>query len=260
MAAVNELLDISGKVAIVTGGSRGIGEACVRRLHEAGANVVVADVEVEKAVALADELSAIRPGSAIMTQTDVSDEGQMLEMLDATLDTFGRVDILVNNAGIFPHISLAEMTTNDFMKVINVNLKGAFLGTKIVSEQLKKQGEGGKIVNITSIDAVHPSRIGLAHYDASKHGIWGFTKNAALELAQYDIAVNAVAPGGTATPGAGAVDGKPTEQHADFIPQVPMKRMGEPDEIAKVVLFVVSDMASYMTGAQVVVDGGVLLN
>ncbi len=173
-----------------------------------------------------------------------------------TTESFGKIDILVNNAGIYPFQPLAVMTEADFMKVINVNLKGTFLCTKFVSDQMIKQGQGGKIINITSIDALHPSMIGLAHYDSSKHGMWGFTKNVALELAAHKIYVNAIAPGGIATPGATPVDKAVTDA---FTAKIPMKRMGEPDEIGKVVLFLASDMSSYMTGEQIVVDGGALL-
>jgi 2-deoxy-D-gluconate 3-dehydrogenase len=139
------------------------------------------------------------------------------------------------------------------------------LFTKYVSELMKAQGRGGHIINVTSIDALHPSMIGLAAYDATKHGVWGFMKNAALELAPYNIQVNAVAPGGITTPGvqtmnSGAAAGVDTEAlTAAFLAAIPMRRMGEPDDIGKVVLFLVSDMASYMTGTQVVVDGGALL-
>jgi 2-dehydro-3-deoxy-D-gluconate 5-dehydrogenase len=111
------------------------------------------------------------------------------------------VDILVNNAGIFPFAPLSEMTEADFMRVIDVNLRGVFLCTRLAAERMIEQGRGGRIVNITSIDALHPSAAGLAHYDASKHGVWGFTKNVALELAEHGIWVNAIAPGGVATPG-----------------------------------------------------------
>jgi 2-deoxy-D-gluconate 3-dehydrogenase len=130
------------------------------------------------------------------------------------------------------------------------------------------QGRGGKIINVTSIDALHPSSIGLAHYDASKHGVWGFTKNVALELAVHKIWVNAIAPGGIVTPGVQKLQqASPVPQGVDmtkmmesFMAKIPMHRMGEPDEIGKVALFLASDMSSYMTGTQVVVDGGVLLS
>ena len=126
-----------------------------------------------------------------------------------------------------------------------------------------KQKRGGRIINITSVDALHPSSVGLAVYDASKHGLWGFTKNTALELASHNIHVNAIAPGGIATPGTGA--GMPVTPDMEailkkFMEKIPLKRMGDPDDIGKVALFLASDLASYMTGSQIVVDGGVLLS
>jgi Dehydrogenases with different specificities (related to short-chain alcohol dehydrogenases) len=127
--------------------------------------------------------------------------------------------------------------------------------------------KGGKIINITSIDALHPSSVGLAHYDASKHGLWGFTKNVALELAPYNIWVNAIAPGGILTPGVTKLqETMPVQGNIDmkkmlegFLNKIPMKRLGDPDDIGKVALFLASDMSSYMTGSQIIVDGGALL-
>ncbi len=187
-------------------------------------------------------------------------------MVEKAVAQFGSVDILVNNAGIFPNIPVMKMTADDFQKVIDINLKGVFHTTKHASEQMIKQGNGGKIINVTSIDALHPSMVGLAHYDASKHGLWGFTKNTALELAPHKIWVNAIAPGGIATPGVAKMQG-PAQAGVDmakvmemFMAKIPMHRMGVPDDIGKVALFLASEMSSYMTGTQVVVDGGVLLS
>lgn len=244
---MDKLLDLSGKVAIVTGGAVGIGAGIVKRFEEAGAKVVVAD---------------------LTTGFDVSKEEDVKKLVSETVDKYGSIDILVNNAGIYPNIPLTKMTVEDFEKVISVNLKGVFLTTKYVSEQMIKQGRGGKIINVSSIDALHPSMIGLAAYDASKHGLWGFTKNVALELAQYKIWVNAIAPGGITTPGVAKMQsGAPAAPGVDpkamieaFMAKIPMHRMGEPDDIGKVALFLASEMSSYMTGSQIVVDGGVLLS
>jgi len=177
--------------------------------------------------------------------------------------TFGSVDILVNNAGIFPPVPIAEMSEEQFERIMHVNLRSVFLTTKHTAAVMKQQA-GGRIINITSIDALHPSMVGLAHYDASKHGVWGFTKNAALELAPHNIWVNAIAPGGIATPGVAAMSqGASATQTAAtqaFLDKIPMHRMGEPDEIGTVALFLASDMATYITGSQIVVDGGALLS
>jgi 2-deoxy-D-gluconate 3-dehydrogenase len=252
----SELLNLTDKVAIVTGAAMGIGQGIALRLHQAGAKLVIADFNQETGQATVAQLNTTRPDSAIFVKTDVSQSADIANLVAKTIELFGKIDILVNNAGIYPFQPLANMTEEDFMKVINVNLKGTFLCTKFVSDQMIKQGQGGKIINITSIDALHPSMIGLAHYDSSKHGMWGFTKNIALELAAHKIYVNAIAPGGIATPGATPLDKAVTDA---FTAKIPMKRMGESDEIGKVALFLASDMSSYMTGEQIVVDGGALL-
>ena len=192
---------------------------------------------------------------------DVSNEDQVRAMVAVCRERFGSLDILVNNAGIFPAAPVAEMTPALFDKVIAVNLRGLFLCTKYAAEAMIEQGRGGRIVNITSIDALHPSMVGLAHYDASKHGAWGFTKASALEFAPHRIWVNAIAPGGVATPGVAAMqtgDAGPADLEA-FMARIPMRRMGDPDDIGKIALVLASDLASYMTGSQLVVDGGALL-
>lgn len=257
--AINVMMSLEGKTAFVTGAAAGIGEAIAKRLHEAGASVVVADLNKEAADSLAVVLNGLRAGSAAGFGLDVSHAAEVDAAFDYALQQFSSIDILVNNAGIFPMVPLADMTEENFMKVIDVNLRGVFLCTKRASEIMKQQGKGGKIINITSIDALHPSMVGLAHYDASKHGVWGFTKNIALELAPFNIAVNAIAPGAIATPGVGAIDGKLPEVMADMAKKIPMGRFADPDEIGKVALFVASDASSYMTGSQIVVDGGMLL-
>lgn len=263
---INKLLDLSGKTAIVTGGAMGIGYGIASRLAEAGANVVVADRTPENGEKTANEFANKGwKGKAI--KTDVSVEADVKNMVAETVNAFGSLDILVNNAGIFPSIPVSQMSLEDFEKVMAVNLKGVFLCTKYASEQMIKQGRGGKIINITSIDALHPSMVGLAAYDASKHGLWGFTKNTALELAPHKIWVNAIAPGGINTPGVQKMQATTTPQGINqgkiieaFLAKIPMHRMGEPDDIGKVALFLASDMSSYMTGSQIVVDGGVLLS
>lgn len=258
---MNDLLTLSGKTAIVTGGAMGIGKGIVARLHEAGAAIVIADYDAEATQATSAAFNALRPDSVIGVVADVSKAADVKKMVAAAVDTFGSLDILVNNAGVFPAQPISDMTEADFERVININLKGIFLGTKFASEQMIQQGNGGKIINVTSIDALHPSMVGLAHYDASKHGAWGFTKNAALELAEHKIWVNAIAPGGIATPGVAKMQGQSAQaaiQEA-FLARIPMHRMGEPDDIGKVALFLASDMASYITGEQIVVDGGALL-
>lgn len=257
----NKLLDLTGKVAFVTGGAIGIGHGITNRLAEAGAKVMMVGKTQEELNVSVSELTG--KGYTVKSVTaDVSSEEDVKRAVGETISEFGGIDIMVNNAGIFPMMPLASMTLANFEQVLNVNLKGVFLTTKHVSDHMKATNRRGRIINITSIDALHPSMVGLAHYDASKHGVWGFTKNVALELAPFGITVNAVAPGGVATPGVAKMNaGAPASEESIkvFLSTLPMKRMGDPDEIGKVVLFLASDMSSYMTGSQVVVDGGALI-
>lgn len=262
MKNISDLLNLSKKYAIVTGGAKGIGQAIAYRLAEAGASVIIADTDEATSQSTAEELNE-KGWTAQAFKVDVSNEADVKAMVSACQKSFGSIDILVNNAGIYPPAPLAQMTEEQFEKVMHVNLRSVFLTTKYAADIMKQQG-GGKIINITSIDALHPSMIGLAHYDASKHGVWGFTKNSALELAEHNIWVNAIAPGGVATPGVAAMSqGASAEQMEAstkaFMATIPMHRMGESDEIGKVALFLASDMSSYMTGSQIVVDGGALL-
>lgn len=263
---ISNLLNLTKKTAIVTG-AVGIGYGIAYRLSEAGANVVIASKDLKQAENSVQKL--IDKGwIAKAVQCDVSLEEEVKKMVEVSISVYGSIDILVNNAGIYPSIPVMQMTLSDFDKVLSVNLKGVFLCTKYVSEQMIKQGMGGKIINITSIDALHPSSIGLAHYDASKHGVWGFTKNVALELAPHKIWVNAIAPGGIITPGVQKLQqNQQMPKGVDmskvmeaFMAKIPMRRLGEPDEIGKIALFLASDMSSYMTGSQIVVDGGTLLS
>lgn len=266
MQDTKQLLNLSGKTAIITG-AVGIGYGIAYRLAEAGAHVVLACRNEAEGTESAKKLTD-NGFIAKAIRCDVSIEDDVKKLVEETIAIFGSIDVLVNNAGIYPSIPVHQMTLEDFQKVLNVNLIGVFLCTKYVSEQMIKQGKGGKIINITSIDALHPSMVGLAHYDASKHGVWGFTKNVALELAPHKIWVNAIAPGGILTPGVQKQQTTtPSGQAIDmvkvmdaFLAKIPMRRMGEPDDIGKVALFLASDMASYMTGTQIVVDGGALLS
>ncbi len=266
MKSIAELLDLKGKTAIVTGGAVGIGFGISSRLIEAGANVTIADISQGNLKTAQQKLNSTSRQVAYI-QADISKEQDVNKIIKQTLSSFGSIDILINNAGIYPSTLVTDMTLEDFDRVLSVNLKSVFMTTRAIAKQMIKKKKGGKIINITSIDALHPSSAGLAHYDASKHGVWGFTKNVALELAPHNILVNAVAPGGIATPGTQSTQ-KPGQlpkgvdmrkMLEDFLSRIPMRRMGEPDDIGKAVLFLASDLSSYMTGSQIVVDGGVLL-
>lgn len=260
--SLQELLNLSGKTAMITGGAMGIGRASAERLHEAGANIVVADLATEEGNTFVQELNHLRDGSAAFVQTDVTQEKSVNDAIATTVETFGGLDILLNDAGIYPLVPLTQMTEADFMKVIDINLRGVFLCTKAAAVQMKEQGRGGKIINITSIDSLHPTGPGLTHYDASKHGVLGFTKAAALELMNDNITVNAIAPSAIATPGSAKISSENEAMRSAaeaLVQRIPMHRFGDPDDIAKAVLFLASDMSSYTTGTQLLVDGGLLI-
>lgn len=253
-----DLISLKEKVALVTGSGRGIGRAIALRLADAGAAVAVSDMDADAAESVAGEIRD-GGGTALAVAADVSDEAAVKSMVRACADELGGLDVVVNNAGIFPPCPVLGMETAMFDRVIAVNLRGVFLCTREAAAAMVDQGRGGTIVNVTSIDALHPSMVGLAHYDASKHGVWGFTKNVALELAPHGIRVNAVAPGGVLTPGVEEMGGESSDAVAAFSARIPEGRMGDPDDIARAVLFLASDLSTYVTGAQLVVDGGVLL-
>lgn len=262
MEPLQNLINLSGKAAIVTGSAKGIGKGIAYRLAEAGAKVLIADVDEASAQATAAEFQQ-HGWAAAAYRVDVTQEDSLKQMVAQCQQQFGSVDILVNNAGIYPMQSALEVTAESFDKVINLNLRGAILATRYAAEAMKQAGHGGRIINVTSIDALHPSSAGLAVYDASKHGLLGFTKNAALELAKFKIQVNAVAPGSIDTPGTHVAGGNaepdPAQMEA-YLNLIPMHRNGTPDDIGRAVLFLASDLAVYMTGSQIVVDGGRLLS
>jgi 2-dehydro-3-deoxy-D-gluconate 5-dehydrogenase len=258
------LVDLSGKVAVVTGAAQGFGFACARRLAEAGAAVVLADLREDRLHAAGARLTAAGRNVAT-TVADVSQEGDVAELVAAALAEFGRVDVLVNNAGVFSNFLLEHLAPTEFKRILDVNVVGAFLCTRAAAARMRELGEGGSIVNITSIDAVHPSGSGLSHYGTSKHAIWGLTKTMALELGPDRIRVNAVAPGPSLTEGAvefveaGAPEGIDIDaQWAAYEARIPLRRLAHPDDVARATLFLASDLGAYVNGAQLVVDGGLL--
>jgi len=251
---------LQGRNTLITGAAMGIGYGIAHRFVEAGANVMIADISSSVDTAAA-KLDGGRVRSVVL---DVSSEASSAAAVQHAVDELGSLDILVNNAGIYPTTPILDMSPEFFDKVIAVNLRGLVFMSKAAAAQMVKQGRGGKIVNVASIDSVHPSMPGLAAYDSSKGGVLMFTKAMALEMAAHNINVNAIAPGGIATEGASRpMEGMSPEQLKQltdqFVRQVPLGRFGTPDDIAKVAVFLASPAADYMTGDLVIVDGGRLL-
>ena len=245
---------LEGQVAIVTGAAQGIGAACAERLAQDGAAVALWDVDDARGQALANAL-VDRGARAIYRHCNVADARAVDAALAATLQAFGRVDALVNNAGIFKAANFLDITEADWDAVIDVNLKGAFLVGQAVARAMVAGNHGGTIVNMSSVNGVLaiPS---IASYNVSKGGVNQLTRVMALALADHGIRVNAVAPGTIATELAkNAVLGS-DEARQRIISRTPMKRLGEPHEIADVCAFLISSASSYMTGEIVYVDGG----
>ena len=243
--------NLSGKVAFVTGASRGIGRATALRLASEGAKVALNfSSNIAKAEAVKAEIESAG-GEAMLVQGDVSNFAVVTELIKKVIDKWGRLDILVNNAGITRDNLLLKMSEEDFDKVIATNLKGVFNCTKAVTKLMMKQ-RGGRIVNMSSVVGLR-GNISQTNYAAAKAGIIGFTKSAARELASRGVTVNAVAPGLINTDMTAALPEKIKEV---MLQEIPAGRMGTPEDVANAVAFLVSDQAAYITGQVLSVDGG----
>jgi NAD(P)-dependent dehydrogenase (short-subunit alcohol dehydrogenase family) len=246
------LTNLEGRVALVTGGARGIGASAVRSLAERGAAVLVTDVLDEEGARLADELC--REGHrAGYVHLDVSDDGQWTAAVDAAVTLFGRLDILVNNAGIGTMPDVEQETTDGWDRTIAINQEGVWLGMRAAIPELRKVG-GGSIVNVSSIFGAVGGFGGSVAYHASKGAVRLMSKNAAIRYAPERIRVNSIHPGFIDTPMLEQVKGTDIEQL--ITDNTPMGRLGSPDEVGAVIAFLASDEASYMTGSEVFVDGG----
>ncbi len=255
--AIASLFDFSEKVVVVTGSGSGLGRGIVKRFAEAGARLVVhyqsSKVGAERVVS---EIRALG-GSALAVQGDLTREQDAARLMQETVEAFGRVDILVNNAGIYPLANLIEMSTAEWDAVVDANLKSAFLCTQAFARIVRAQKfQGGAIVNITSIEAENPAPM-HAHYDAAKGGLTMLTRASALELASYNIRVNAVAPGLIWSE---TLEKDWTDGVTRWLKRAPLKRLGMPEDVADACLFFASEAARWITGATLLVDGGVMTN
>lgn len=247
-------MNLSGKTAVITGGSRGIGSAIALKLAELGANIAInytsAPHKAEEVVALVRQMGR----EAIAIRADVSDGEQVQNMMKEVEEKFSTIDILVNNAGITRDTLLMKMKDEDWDQVMAINLKGTYNCTKAVTRKMMKQ-RSGKIVNIASVVGVM-GNVGQANYAASKAGIIGFTKSVAKELATRGINVNAVAPGFIQTE---MTDVLSDEVKEALLNSIPMRQLGTPEDVANVVAFLCSDDARYITGQVIHVDGGMVM-
>lgn len=245
-------MDLKNKVAIITGSRRGIGKAIALAFAKAGANVVVSDINLDDCNKVVEKIKAIgKKGLAV--KADVSNPEDVSKMINLTTEKFGKVNILVNNAGIYMQKSLTDVTEQDFDRILDINLKGVFLCSKAAVPEMIKQGKG-KIINITSI----AGQVGFANssaYCASKGAIINITRELALELAQYKINVNAIGPGVIETDMTkDLLEDKAIKE--TLLANIPLNRIGEPEDIANAALFLASDNSDYITGITLFVDGG----
>ena len=254
---MRQLFSLEGKTAVVTGAGSGIGWRIARFLANAGANVVVADWVGDSAERVAVELCEAGH-RAVACTVDVGNPEQVKQLFQTTVTQFGAPYILVNCAAIFPMQHLEDISVEDWDRVHNIDLRGVFLCMQEAAKLMRQAGQGGRIINISSLDAEHPAFIGLVHYGAAKAGVNGLTIHAALDLAQHQITVNAIMPGNTQTEG--GAKAKPIVPIEKLMAQAErhniMNRTGLPEDIAGAVLFLASSAAANITGTLIKCDGG----
>ncbi len=258
--SIAELMTLNGRCAVVTGGAQGLGKAIANRLAEAGAAVLIGDLKEDAARNAAAELARRHNTKAISIPMDVSSSQSVAAAAEFAVMQLGRIDIWVNNAGIFPSVPLVKMGEDVWNQVMDVNLRGVFLGAQAAARQMIASKVGGVIINVVSTAGFGGVAPGLAAYVASKHGVRGVTKQMALELACHDIRVLGVAPTFCVTEGnMAAMAANPNKNVATEIPSTMstiLGRVGVADDIGRVVLFCASDMSAFMTGSTLLVDAG----
>lgn len=256
--SIAELTNLNDRSVVVTGGGRGLGRAIAARLAEAGARVLIGDVDAGLAKAAATELGDRYSADVVGVEMDVTDSDSVRGSADFAVERWGRLDAWVNNAGVFPSVPIAEMDDATWDKVFAVNARGVLAGTREASRVMSAGGHGGVIVNICSTAGFRGSAPGLAAYVGSKHAVRGITRQSAMELAPHGIRVLGVAPSYVPTEGnqlaAAGVDIQ--EDSMPLMMTSPVGRIGTPDDIARVVFFCVTDLSMFMTGSTLLADGG----
>jgi NAD(P)-dependent dehydrogenase (short-subunit alcohol dehydrogenase family) len=259
--ALADLISLTGRVAVVTGGAQGLGKAMAQRLAEAGAAVLIGDLKADEAQAAAAELSERHGGKVIATALDVTDSASVAAAAELAARELGGLDIWVNNAGLYPNVPLIEMTDELWDQVMAVNLRGVFAGCREAARRMIEAGKGGVLINVVSTAGFCGVAPGVSAYVASKHGVRGLVRQLAIELAPHDIRVLGVAPTFCATEGNTAALAQLPERVRQEIAATLTSRLGRvgvPDDIARVVLFAASDLAMFMTGSTLLADAGEL--
>lgn len=267
--SITEILNLNGKTILVTGGAEGIGRFICYRLAEMGANIAIIDLNYDKAKETAMRIIN-NGGKALLIESDVKIISQIDKVIQKVIDKFGTINILINNAAIYNITPLFDVDELLWKNTLGVNLKAAFFYSQAVAKKMIERKHGGKIINIASMASYRPSKYSV-HYDTSKGGITMLTKSLALSLAPFNITVNAIAPGGISTSLSENVffslkkllksqNISVDQLKKNFIKQVPLGRFGKPDDIARVVVFLASDLSEYITGTTIIVDGGFLIS
>ncbi|KHK92649.1 SDR family NAD(P)-dependent oxidoreductase [Novosphingobium malaysiense] len=258
---LTELISLKGRNAVITGAAWGLGRATAFRLAEAGASVLIGDVDTDKAKATAADISLATGARVLSTYSDAGDSASVVGLVDHAIKQFGNIDIWVNNAGLPSSVPVFDLSEEEFDRVVAITLKGTFLGAREAARRMVEAGRGGTIVNVASLAGLLGISPGQSAYVAAKHGVVGLTKTMAIELGKHDIRVMAVAPGVCLTEKTAFLADLPPEKlKAIGIPGIDTSRLGRvgtADDVARVILFCASDMAMFMSGCTLPVDGGI---
>ena len=254
--SIASLISLKGRSAVITGGAKGLGAAIARRFAEAGASVLIGDIDESGAAVAAEQIAKATGSKVLATRLDVCDSASIAAAADKAVAAFGRIDIWVNNAGIYPLTPVLEMRDEDWDKVTDINLRGTFIGCREAARRMCADNKGGVIINLASTAGFKGAGPGVTHYVASKHGVRGITRQMALELADRNVRLLAVTEGvRAAMEGPAAEAGFELEHTYNSL----LGRPGVPDDVARVALFCASDMSLFMTGSTLPVDAGELI-